>query len=273
LPQAYGGADNLAPSFANATCDAALFGFFRPPLCTPDPAQSRDSSENVVELGCPVTRIRNRPTIAPLTSVFVSSGPTCTASTELPANLDVFPAAAVTEASAGSFAEITESTTSAGPNATPGTSLDVRAKLDTSADGLRLREREARLFDRATGAECTPTMLDGAVRCVPRGPAASLAFEDAACTERVVRVFSDTCRPSGEPASPVLRLVGGAGTGIVKRPTSAPLVLTRVFEKNGASCSAVPVDPGTTVLAAPSLVELPSCALVVRTRLEIVPKP
>lgn len=274
VPQAYGGADNLAPSFADATCNAALFGFFRPPLCTPDPAQSGDASENLVEQGCPVTRIRNRPTTAPLTRVFVSSGASCVASTALPSNLDVFPASAVAVASEGSFAELTEGTTTASSaDATPGTALDVRAKLTTSADGLRLRDRDVRLVDRATGAECTPATLDGAVRCVPQGPSASLAFEDAACTKQVVRVFGDTCRPSAEPASPVIRLVAAAGTGIVKRPAGAPLVLTQVFEKSGASCSAVTVDPGTTVLAAPSLVEIPASALVVRTRLETVPKP
>lgn len=274
VPQAYGGSDNLAPSFADATCNAALFGFFRPTLCTPDPAQSGDASENLVEQGCPVTRIRNRPTTAPLTRVFVSSGAACTDSTALPANLDVFPASAVAVASESSFAELTESTTTAATTtATSGTALDARAKLTTSADGLRLRDRDVRLVDRATGAECSPATLDGAVRCVPQGPSASLAFEDAACTKQVVRVLADSCRPSGDPASPVLRLVGGAGTGIVKRPAGAPLVLTQVFDKSGASCSAVPVDPGTTVLPAPSLVEIPSGALVVRTRLEIVPKP
>ncbi|MBX3200749.1 MAG: hypothetical protein KF894_21610 [Labilithrix sp.] len=145
----------------------------------------------------------------------------------------------------------------------PGSKLDARSVLVTSADGLELEERGSGLFLSKYDVPCTDDYHSRSTteRCVPDVPRNQDygIFSDAACTQALIALLNDdACAPAK-----LYRSGDGSSSDLFERPTGAPVTADTFYRSGGnGECTPFTAQHDTYVyLARGTPVEVPLAEL------------
>lgn len=217
---------------------------------------------------CSALRIFRRNAGAEVTKLYAGTPSSCFP-TPTETNVRYFPSGSFEEVAPSSFSTATTTTVPAlRPGNKRGTRIEQRAVVQTSGDGLLLRDRHnAILHDTKYDQRCL--LFGKVVRCMPFTRQAY--FLDAACTKVVATFTRAVPCDIGEKAATLFNLTPQR---IVRRPTSAPLAAPlTLYRYAGAACvAATDVNPAAfDYHAIPDADLLPLEDSVAVVRRELVP--
>lgn len=219
-------------TYSDDACTQGVVTFEKEyPVCHADTYRAVDgvTRQTSTDGTCTATGAFARPAGGPLTDLFEVSGAACKARLRSPpAGLDLYVSQPLSPVSLQALVEVTSKVVPTNVKAVSGSLLEARAASYSSADGLELRERKAKMFLRKYDVPCEPAVLagDSKERCVPQvlpyGEVGVL-FADAACSQRVVRIYGSLACDQALSTPLVKFNEPGVGMRIARRPSpSAP---------------------------------------------------